>query len=229
MSSIGYAQGRRAREAAAKERRKKLLAFAGLGLLLVLLAIQVPKTVDMLRSEESGVTTSSGVTSAPSQSSAGKVSRRSPRFLRAIKADDPFAARRVADEETRPGAAGARDLFQQPSAVTPRPTAPAPRVPQRIIVGTPGTRAPRIGYTVVLASIPTSNSRASAVRFARTARARGVRGVGVLRSSTRNRLRAGYWVVYSGLYRNAAGAQRAAAQVHARGYRTAYLRQLVRY
>ena len=230
MSSIGYAQGRRAREAAAKERRKKLLAFAGLGLLLVVLAIQVPKTLDMLRSEGSGVTTSSGVTSTPSQSPAGKVSRRSPRFLRAIKADDPFAARRVVDGETRPGAVGARDLFKQPSASSPGPAAaPAPRVPQRIIVGTPGTRAPRVGYTVVLASIPTSNSRASAVRFARTARARGVRGVGVLRSSTRNRLRAGYWVVYSGMYPNAAGAQRAASAVHARGYRTAYLRQLVRY
>jgi hypothetical protein len=51
MSSIGYAQGRRAREAAAKERRKKLLLFAGLGLLLVVLAIQVPKTLRMLQSE----------------------------------------------------------------------------------------------------------------------------------------------------------------------------------
>ncbi len=81
----------------------------------------------------------------------------------------------------------------------------------------------------MLASIPTSNSRAQAVRFARTARARGIGSVGVLRSSARNRLRAGYWVVYSGMYRNASGAQRAAAQVHARGYRTAYLRQLVRY
>jgi hypothetical protein len=231
MSSIGYAQGRRAREAAAKERRKKLLAFAGLGLLLVVLAIQVPKTLDMLRSEGSGVTTSSGVTSTPSQSSAGKVSRRSPRFLRSIEADDPFTARRVVDGETRPGAVGARDLFKQPStnAPGPAPAPAAPRLPQRIVVGTPGRRAPRVGYTVILASIPTSNSRASAVRFARTARARGVRGVGVLRSSTRNRLRAGYWVVYSGMYRNAAGAQRAASAVHARGYRTAYLRQLVRY
>jgi hypothetical protein len=229
MSSIGYAQGRRAREAVAKERRKKLLAFAGLGLLLVVLAIQVPRTLDMLRSERSGVRTSSSVTSTPSQPSAGKALRRSPRFLRSIQADDPFAARRVVDGETRPGAVGARDLFQQPSTSSPRPAPTAPRVPQRIVVGTPGTRAPRIGYTVVLASIPTSNSRALAVRFARTARARGVRSVGVLRSSTRNRLRAGYWVVYSGMYRNAAGAQRAASAVHARGYRTAYLRQLVRY
>jgi hypothetical protein len=234
MSSIGYAQGRRAREAVAKERRKKLLAFAGFGLLVVVLLIQVPKTLDMLRGENNGVTGSSGLTTAPpAQASAGKGSGRVPRILRTARADDPFASRRVVDGETRPGAVGAssglHDPFQQPSAATPRPAAPAQRVPQRIIVGTPGTRAPRVGYTVVLASIPTSNSRAQAVRFARTARARGVHGVGVLRSSARNRLRAGYWVVYSGMYRNAAGAQRAAGQVHARGYRTAYLRQLVRY
>jgi hypothetical protein len=233
MSSIGYAQSRRAREAAAKERRKKILAFVGLGLLLVVLAIQVPKTLRMLQSESPLATTSVGQTtvSTPSQSSAGTASRKRPRFLRTTRPDDPFAARRVVDGETRPGSVGGRrDPFQQPSAATTRPAAPPPpRVPQRIIVGTPGTRAPRVGYTVVLASIPTSNSRASAVRFARTARARGVQNVGVLRSSTRNRLRAGYWVVYSGMYRNAAGAQRAASRVHARGYRTAYLRQLVRY
>jgi hypothetical protein len=233
MTSVGYAHGRRAREAAAKERRKKLMAFAGVGLLAVVLVIQVPKTLDMLRGESNGVTGSSGLTTAlPTQASAGKGSRHVPRILRTTRADDPFASRRVVDGENRPGAVGAgglHDPFQQPSAATPGPAAPAPRVPRRIIVGTPGTRAPRIGYTVVLASIPTSNSRASAVRFARMARARGVRGVGVLRSSARNRLRAGYWVVYSGMYRNAAGAQRAASQVHARGYRTAYLRQLVRY
>jgi hypothetical protein len=232
MSSVGYAQGRRAREAAAKERRKKLLAFTGLGLLLVVLAIQVPKTLRMLQSESPLKTSSAAApaTSTPSQSSVSKTSGKRPRFLRTTRADDPFAARRVVDGETRPGSVGGRrDPFQRPSTATPRPAAPAPRLPRRIIVGTPGSRSPRVGYTVVLASIPTSNSRASAVRFARTARARGVRNVGVLRSSAANRLRLGYWVVYSGMYGKSSGAQRAAAQVHARGYRTAYPRQLVRY
>jgi hypothetical protein len=234
MSSAGYAQTRRVHEAAAKERRKKILAFAGLGVLLVVLAIQVPKTFRMLQSESPLATPSAAPSvGPPSQPSAAKVSRRSPRFLRSIPADDPFARRRVTDGETRPGAVGMppglHDPFLPPGARRTAPAPRVPRVPRRIVVGTPGTRAPRVGYTVVLASIPTSNSRASAVRFARTARARGVHGVGVLRSSARNRLRLGYWVVYSGMYRNASGAQRAAAQVHARGYRTAYLRQLVRY
>jgi hypothetical protein len=231
MSSVSYAHSRRAREAAAKERRKKLLAFAGVGLLVVVLAIQVPRTLHMLQSESPLATSSTAPSAAtPSQAYAAKVSPRSPRFLRRLKADDPFAARRVVDGETRPGAVGGRrDPFQQPSRATVTSTAPVPRMPRRIIVGTPGTRAPRVGYTAVLASIPTSNSRASAVRFARAARAHGVRNVGVLRSSSRNRLRLGYWVVYSGMYRGSAGAQRATSEAHTRGYRTAYLRQLVRY
>jgi hypothetical protein len=233
MSSIGYAQARRTRERVAKERRKKLLLVAGVGLLLVVLAIQVPRTLNMLKSDSSVPTPSGGITSTPSKAATGKASRRSLRFLRA-KADDPFASPRITDGESRPGAVGApsglHDPFQPKSAA---PTSSSHRVavptPRQIIVGTPGRRAPRVGWTVVLASIPTSHGRAQAVRFARSARAHGVRGAAVLKSSTRNRLRPGYWVVYSGVYRNLAGVERAAGHVHARGYRTAYIRQLVRY
>jgi hypothetical protein len=233
MSSIGYAQARRTRERVAKERRKKLLLVAGVGLLLVVLAIQVPRTLNMVRSDSSSTGLSGGVTSTPSKAKTGKASKRAVRFLRA-KADDPFAARRVTDGETRPGAVGAssglHDPFQPNSAA---PASPPHRValpiPRQIIVGTPGRRAPRVGWTVVLASIPTSHSRGQAVRFARSARANGVSDARVLRSSTRNRLRPGYWVVYSGTYRHLSGVERAAAHVHARGYRTAYIRQLVRY
>jgi hypothetical protein len=231
MSTVGYAQRRGLREVEAKERRKKFLALGGVGLLALVLVIQVPKTLDMLKSDSSsGATPSVVVTPAATPRPAAEAPRPRPRFLSTARVDDPFAGSRAGAGESPPGAVGApaglRDPFQLRSA-TPAP--PPVRVPRRIVVGTPGTRAPRIGYTVVLASIPTSNSRAQAVRFARTARARGVSGVGVLRSSARNRLRSGYWVVYSGMFRNSAGAQRAAAQVHARGYRTAYLRQLVRY
>jgi hypothetical protein len=233
MSSVGYAQARRTRERVAKERRKKVLLVAGVGLLLVVLAIQVPRTLNMLKSDSSSTGPSGGVTSTPSKAPATKAPKRSLRFLRA-KADDPFAARRITDAESRPGAVGAgsglHDPFQPNSAT---PTSPAHRValpiPRRIVVGTPGMRAPRVGWTVVLASIPTSHSRAQAVRFARSARAHGVGDARVLRSSTRNRLRPGYWVVYSGVYRHLSGVERAAARVHARGYRTAYIRQLVRY
>jgi hypothetical protein len=233
MSSIGYAQARRTRERVAKERRKKLLLGAGVGVLLVVLAIQVPRTLNMLKSDSSSTGLSGGVTSTPGKAPASKASKRALRFLRA-KADDPFAARRLTDGETRPGSVGApsglHDPFQPNSAA---PASPAHRValpiPRQIIVGTPGRRAPRVGWTVVLASIPTSHARGRAVLFARSARAHGVGDARVLKSSTRNRLRPGYWVVYSGTYRHLSGVERAAAHVHARGYRTAYIRQLVRY
>jgi hypothetical protein len=231
MSSVGYAQRRGLRDMAARERRKKVLALGGVGLLALVLVIQVPKTLDMLSSESSGVTGSSGVvTASPTPQAAAEAPRPRPRALRTARVDNPFAGSRAGAGDSRPGTVGApaglRDPFQLRSA-TPAP--PPVRVPRRIVVGTPGIRAPRVGYTVVLASIPTTNSRAQAVRFARTARARGVSAAAVLRSSARNRLRLGYWVVYSGMYRSSAGAQREATRVHARGYRTAYLRQLVRY
>ncbi len=130
MSSVGYAHGRRAREAAAKERRKKLLAFAGLGLFLVVLAIQVPKTLDMLRVRELQrdelFRLEHGRPRA--QPSAAKVSRRSAalpahnqgrRSLRLApsrgRGDPSGRGRRVG---------GLHDPFQQPSAATPRPAAP---------------------------------------------------------------------------------------------------------
>jgi SPOR domain len=230
MSAVGYAQRRGLRDMAARERRKKVLALGGVGLLALVLVIQVPKTLDMLSSESSGVTGSSGVvTASPTPQAAAEAPRPRPRVLRTARVDDPFAGSRAGAGDSRPGTVGAPAGMRDPFQLRSASPAPVVRIPRRIVVGTPGTRAPRIGYTVVLASIPTSNSRAQAVRFARTARARGVSGVGVLRSSARNRLRSGYWVVYSGMFRNSAGAQRAAAQVHARGYRTAYLRQLVRY
>ena len=176
MSTVGYAQRRGVREIAAKERRKKFLAFGGIGVLGLVLVIQVPKTLDMLKSDGSSATSPSVVvTPSATPQPAAEAPRPRPRFLRTARVDDPFAGSRAGAGESRPGAVGApaglRDPFQLRSA-TPAP--PAVRVPQRIVVGTPGTRAPRIGYTVVLASIPTSNSRAVAVRFARTARARGV-------------------------------------------------------
>jgi hypothetical protein len=231
MSSIGATHARRVRERAAKERRKKIFLVAGLVLFAVVMAIQVPRTLGMLKSDSSSSSPSGGVTTTASRASAGKL-RRAPRFLRTATAGDPFAARSIADGETRPGAdsAGVNDPFEPdsaaPASLIPRVALP---IPQRIIVGTPGRRAPKVGWTVVLASIPTSSSRAQALRFARSARAHGVRGAGVLKSSTRNRLRPGYWVVYKGMYRRLPSVERAAAAVHARGYRTAYIRQLVRY
>ena len=48
-------------------------------------------------------------------------------------------------------------------------------------------------------------------------------------SSTNKRLRAGYYVVYNGPYATLSAVQRAADHVHAFGYRTAYIREIIRY
>jgi hypothetical protein len=53
--------------------------------------------------------------------------------------------------------------------------------------------------------------------------------VGVLDSSTRRPLRAGYYVVYNGPYRTMRAVQRAAAHIRALGYRTAYVRPILQY
>jgi hypothetical protein len=45
----------------------------------------------------------------------------------------------------------------------------------------------------------------------------------------RKPLRAGYFVVYNGPYATLSAVQRAADHVHAFGYRTAYIREIIRY
>ena len=71
--------------------------------------------------------------------------------------------------------------------------------------------------------------RSVAERIATNARKDGLGEVGVLDSSTRRPLRAGYYVAYAGPYSSGAAVRDAAAQAHALGYRTAYIRELVRY
>ena len=71
--------------------------------------------------------------------------------------------------------------------------------------------------------------RAYAERFATRRAADGLGTVSVLDSSTRKPLRAGYFVVYTGPFATLAAVQRSAAHVHAFGYRTAYVREILRY
>jgi hypothetical protein len=71
--------------------------------------------------------------------------------------------------------------------------------------------------------------RASAERFAALARRNGLGSISVLDSSTRKPLRAGYYVVYTGPFASLPAVQRSAAHVQAIGYRTAYVRQILRY
>jgi hypothetical protein len=84
------------------------------------------------------------------------------------------------------------------------------------------------GWIVILASIRTRNGQSAAVRFARDARP-NVGALSVLNSSNRRPLRGGYWVVYSGPYSTLGAVSRRAGDIHASGYRTAYIRELIAY
>jgi hypothetical protein len=100
---------------------------------------------------------------------------------------------------------------------------------QVIVVGRPGGhRVATHGWIVILASIPTRNGRGSAVQFARGAGKR-VGSVSILNSSRRRPLRGGYWVVYSGPYPTLSAVSRRAGSIHAAGYGSAYIRELITY
>ena len=62
------------------------------------------------------------------------------------------------------------------------------------------------GWTIVLASVPQTKGRPTAVARARQARRKGLSQVGVLDSSQYASLHPGYWVVFSGVYASEAEA-----------------------
>jgi hypothetical protein len=109
-------------------------------------------------------------------------------------------------------------------------SAPAARaLPKQIVIGRPGGhRIATHGWIVILASIPTGSGRDAATRFARGAHAH-VGRLSILNSSHRRPLRGGYWVVYSGPYSTLPTVSLHAGRIHAAGYRTAYIRELVTY
>ncbi len=106
------------------------------------------------------------------------------------------------------------------SSSTPTPTTPA----QRGLFPWP---AGRNGYTVVLESLPAAgNGRAAALHKARQALSAGLPEVGVLDSGQYSSLHPGYLVVFSGIYGSLAKAQSAASAAHAKGFGSAYARQI---
>ena len=238
MSTVaGRREKRRVTAAAKKQRRQKVIAVGGLAVLALLLVIQGPKLLAAF-----GGSTTPAATPVPEASAVPEPERkpRSGLLTRTARAD-PFAARRLPNGDPQLAAvsapAGARDPFQQKSVPAARPATPAPSapaapapLPQRIVVGTPSSpnAVAKHGWIVVLASVRTGAGRAYAERVARGAEGRGL-NASVLDSSTRRPLRAGYYVVYTGPYSKLSAVQRAAGRVRASGYRTAYVREILRY
>jgi hypothetical protein len=84
------------------------------------------------------------------------------------------------------------------------------------------------GYTLVLASVPKDNGRATAVQIAKRALAQGLASVGILDSKEFAGLHPGYLVVFSGEYSSNPDASQHLAEAKAAGFSAAYARQVTR-
>ena len=131
------------------------------------------------------------------------------------------------------------DTSQLPTTVATVPTVTAPARPTvpTATTRTTTTRRPgrrrliewpkgRTGWTLVLASLPTSAGRDAAVAKAKQALAAGLSQVGVIDSSRYASLHPGYFVVFSGIYASLNSAQDAASRAASAGYGNAYARRL---
>lgn len=212
--------------AAAKQRRNKILAISGFVIFLGIMAYEVPHTIKLLSQK------SPSAAAVPAATTPAKPSE-IPKTLLKGPGSDPFAARALADEDPQVAASpGGRDPFASPAAQAASvvATPPAQALPQTIVIGTPTANGATVhGWIVILASIPTREGEASAQSFARSARRNGIGSVAVLNSSNRRPLRGGYWVVYTGPVRTVSAAEHLSSSVHASGYGTAYVRQLIEY
>jgi hypothetical protein len=109
-----------------------------------------------------------------------------------------------------------------PTTTTPPRTTPPAPSPRRLIEWPRG----RSGWTLVLASLPTSAKRDAALAKARQALEAGLPQVGVLDSSRYASLHPGYFVVFSGVYESLSAAQTAASRAADAGYGNAYARRV---
>ena len=100
---------------------------------------------------------------------------------------------------------------------------PPPQPAQTTIRAWP---AGRVGYTIILRSIPVERGRAQARSEARRAIGGGLTDVGVLSSSDYASLHPRYYVVFSGVFATRDDAKEALANVQANGFPEAYVREV---
>jgi hypothetical protein len=208
---------------AAKQRRQTIIVAVLAVVLAVLLAYEVPHMLEL------GGGSGSSAAPVASASPASAPGPRPETKRRSGGGADPFAVRSLPNGDAHAAAAGGPDPFTARVRSSSRAVSTPAPLPKQIVVGRPGGhRVAKHGWIVILASIPTRSGRREALRFARGAR-RSVGALSVLNSSNRRPLRGGYWVVYSGPYATLGAVSRRASGVHAGGYRTAYIRELITY
>jgi hypothetical protein len=229
-----------AQQRAAKERRQRYMVVGLVALLVVVLAIEVPKL--MKAGSDATVTAPpAAVTPAPAASTVDQALE-SKALKAALKQPprDVFAVQTTGAPTTLGSVAtppGLHDPFASPksseAAVVPTtPTAPpkTPQLPGKIVLGTPGAGKVAVaGWIVLLASIPTAAGESSATSFAKTAGKAGLGKISVLNSSNRRPLRGGFWVVYTGPFTSLTQVSSAADKVHKSGFTSAYIRELIVY
>ena len=131
----------------------------------------------------------------------------------------------ITDTTTPPVTTTARTTTQGTTTTAPATTttttttAPPPAPPA---TGRAGWPAGTDGYTDVLESIPLSAGRGLATARAAAAAHAGLPQVGVLVSSDFRSLRAGYYVVFSGVYASSAAATAGLATARSGGFGDAY-------
>jgi hypothetical protein len=205
-----------AARAAAKRRRQAILLIVLAAVLAALLAFELPRLLKGSAAARS---------STASSLSAAAALNRAAKSAHGRAGGDPFAGNPLPNQDARPVKAGGADPFKG----GPRAVAAQKPIPGQIVIGRPGgNRVATHGWIVILASIPSRNGHGSAVHFARGAR-QHVGSLSILNSSRRRPLRGGYWVVYAGPYQSLGAVSRRAGYVHAAGYRTAYIRELITY
>jgi hypothetical protein len=256
----------------AKERRQKIfLATAG-GLLLVILAVQLPGLLHRLHGSSASPPTTSATGTTAANGSAGGTAAKQSAFLRRLAA---LASFRPTDPFVQQIATGGATKSRPQGGITPRVrtiqlVVKDPFVPQIATGGatksvlqggaTPRVRANQFvikdpfqdqlssqstsgpvsaskpsssptasghgAYIVILASVPVPQGLAAARRIAKTARARGIDGAGVLTSAGFHSLRPGFYVVFGGMYKSARAAAGGLDAARAHGFLTAYPRFL---
>ena len=197
---------------------------------VIVAAYEIPNTLHHLNSSNSA---SSSSTPTPTAPATPPVSAGIPKSLLRRAPVDPFASTvgPAGDPQVGPAIDGGRDPFgaSTPPAAQAAPAASSP-LPQKIVLGTPGKgRVAVHGWIVILASIPTGEGRGSAATFAARASQNGIGSLSILNSSNSRPLRGGYWVVYSGPYETLGAVTARASAIHASGYGTAYIRELIVY
>jgi hypothetical protein len=219
MASLAAAQRRGAVRAAAKRRRQTIFLIVLVAVLALLLAWELPH---LLKGSGGGPT-------SPARAQAATLHPRS-KLRHTRSGSDPFQRTPVPNNDARPVTRGGHDPFKNGPVPSHKQRVPGQFAPgKQFVIGRPGGhRVAHHGWIVILASIPTRNGHGSAVHFARRARA-NVGSLSILNSSNRRPLRGGYWVVYSGPDRTMSAVQHRASRIHAAGYGSAYVRELITY